>query len=303
MKRLLFLVGDGIGNQAQTVPAFLYCKKRYKCPIDVYNSIPRNTESTKIIFKKMADRIYVNEEKLNVKDYFGQILMYPFFQKKYPKLAVKSYNSSNLMDKKHFSEINMNLKAVGANSGKHYDFDACYKIFEWIKAKDSPSIILHDGYSKASLEARHKWEIKSYSYYKELADLLKDNGYSVGSIGSKEECISGTENLTGLSFQDSLAHMKGCDLFISNDTGTYHLANLLAKNNIVLFTASDNIKNYDKHFHRFSTIIQRDDLPCQPCHLKYNFGYWNEEGVKEKCGWECRNIDPNKVLDKIKELI
>ena len=82
MKRILFLVGDGIGNQTQTVPALIHCKKRFKCPIDVYNSIPRNTESTKVIFKSLADNIYVNNERLRANDYGGQVLSYPFFQKK-----------------------------------------------------------------------------------------------------------------------------------------------------------------------------------------------------------------------------
>jgi len=303
LKKLLFLVGDGIGNQAQTVPAFLYCKARYKCDIDVYNSIPRNTDSTNVIFKSIATNIFVNEEQMNKKMYMGQILPYPFFQKKYPKLEVKSSNVSNFMKKQKNSEVDMNLKAVGTGSSKHHDFGSCYKIFDWIEPNASPDVILHNGYSKVSGLARKTWEVKRYPHYPTLVGLLKDAGISVGSIGSGEEYIEGTQNLTGLSFQDSLAHMKGCKLFIANDTGTYHLANLLAKKNIVLFTASDNIKNYDRHFHRYSTMICRDDLPCQPCHLKREFNHWNKKGVKEECGWECRNIDPNLILEKAKELI
>lgn len=303
MKKLLFLVGDGVGNQAQTVPAFLYCKKKYNCEIDVYNSIPRNTDSTNIIFKSIASNIYVNEDKLNHKMYMGQILPYPFFQKKYPKIVVKSTNVSSLMNTKKHSEVDMNLRSVGTGSSKYHDFGPCYKIFDWINTKESPDIILHNGFSKVSDLARQTWEVKSYPHYPKLVKLLKDYGFTVGSIGSKEEFIDGTQDLTGLNFEESLAYMKGCKLFISNDTGTYHLANLLAKKNIVLFTASDNIKNYDRNFHRFSTVVQRDDLGCQPCHLKYEFNYWNKKGIREKCGWECRNIDPNKILEKVRKII
>lgn len=304
MRRLLFLVGDGIGNQAQTVPAFLHAKRKYKCPIDVYNSIPRNTDSTITIFKDIADKIFVNEETIRTKHYDGQILMYPFFQKPYPKLKVISQNVSKLMNKKKHSEIDMNLRAVGSDSSKHHDFSDCYKIFDWIEAKhESPDIILHDGFSKVSNLAKRTWLVKSYPHYYELAQLLMGAGYSVGTIGSHDEHIKDTQQITGLDFTTSLAYIKGCKLFISNDTGTYHLANLLAKKNIVLFTASDNIKNYDRHFHRFSTMISRNDLDCQPCHLKYEFNYWNKKGVKDKCGWECRNIDPEKIVKKAKELI
>jgi len=303
MKRLLFLVGDGIGNQTQTVPAFIHCKRRYNCPIDVYNSIPRNTESTQTIFKSLADNIYVSKEKLKPNRYGGQVLSYPFFQKKYPGITVVSSNVSSLMKTKRNSEVDMNLRAVGTKTSKYFDWSDCYKVFDWIDPQESPDVILHNGFSKVSIQARKTWLVKSYPHYGKLANLLKEHGITVGSIGSEEEYIEGTMNLTGKSFQDSLAHIKGCKLFISNDTGTYHLANLLAKKNIVLFTASDNIKNYDRHFHRFSTIIQRDDLPCQPCHLKREFNYWNKKGVKEKCGWECGNIDPEKVLEKAKELI
>lgn len=303
MKRLLFLVGDGIGNQTQTVPALIHCKNKYKCPIDVYNSIPRNTESTQAIFKSIADNIYVNNERVKPNLYRGQVLSYPFFQKKYKGIIVVSQNVSNLMKFKKHSEVDMNLRAVGTKSSKYFPFEECYKVFDWIDPLESPDIVLHNGFSKVSVQARKTWTVKSYPHYGELVDLLKSNGFTVGSIGSEEEHIEGTVNLTGKSFVESLAHIKGSKLFISNDTGTYHLANLLAKKNIVLFTASDNIKNYDRRFHRFSTIIQRDDLACQPCHLKREFNYWNKKGVKEKCGWECRNIDPNVVLKKAKELI
>lgn len=304
MKRLLFLLGDGIGNQAQTVPAFLHAKKKYGCPIDVYNSIPRNTSSTLAMFHDIADNIFVNEERIRTKHYDGQILMYPFFQKPYPKMRVISQNVSHLMKKQKNSEVDMNLKALGAGSSKHHDFSSCYKIFDYIEPKtEAPDIILHDGFSKVSNLARTTWLVKSYPHYSELAKILIDEGFSVGSIGSHDEYIEGTQKLTGLDFEFSLSYIKGCKLFISNDTGTYHLSNLLGKKNIVLFTASDNIKNYDRHFHRFSTIIQRDDLVCQPCHLKKEFNYWNKKGVREECGWECRNIDPKIILQKAKELI
>ena len=303
MKRLLFVVGDGIGNQAQTIPALLYCKQKYNCPIDVYNSIPRNTESTKVIFKSLSNRIYVNKEKINQNEYFGQVLNYPFFQKRVGKLRVVSKNVSNLMTAKKYSEVDMNLRSVGSQSSKYHKFNTL-EALDWIIPKEiSPDIIVHNGFSKVTLQARRAWEVKSYPHYAELAKLLIDSGFTVGSIGSKDEYVEGTQDLTGLSFEDSLSKMKGSKLFIANDTGTYHLANLLGKNNIVLFTASDNIKNYDKYFHKFSTIIRREDLPCSPCQLKQKAFYWNQKGVRESCGWECRNIDPKVIVQKVKELI
>jgi len=300
MKKLLFLVGDGIGNQTETIPALIYCKERYKCPIDVYNSIPRNTESTQVIFTSLADKIYVNKEKVNTKEYFGQVLSYPFFQKKVSGIAVKSSNVSNLREEKKYSEIDMNLRAVGSKS-KAFDFKKCDSVFNWINPDHIVDIVLHNGYSKVSLAARKAWEVKSYPHYEKLAQLLIAEGFTVGSIGSAEEYIEGTEDLTGISLIDSLSTIKGSSLFISNDTSTYHLANLLCKKNIVLFTATDHIKNFDTKFHRYSTIVRRSDLPCQPCQLTKKAFHWN--AVKETCGWECRNIDPNLILEKAKELI
>ena len=53
MEKILFVVGDGIGNQIQTIPSFLYCRKKFvDKQIYVYNSIPTQTKTTKTLFGK-----------------------------------------------------------------------------------------------------------------------------------------------------------------------------------------------------------------------------------------------------------
>ena len=57
MRRVLFVVGDGIGNQIQTIPAFLFCQRKFG-QVSVYNSIPTQKEATKVIFSKMCHEIF-----------------------------------------------------------------------------------------------------------------------------------------------------------------------------------------------------------------------------------------------------
>ena len=150
-------------------------------------------------------------------------------------------------------------------------------------------IVISDGYNR---NGSADWSIKSYPYYKEAVSLLNKE-YRVCSIGSSEEYIHGTINETGLPLLDSLGIIKNSKLFLSNDSGMYHCANALSVPNIVVFTATSIEKNYDKRFHKYSTIIGRDDLDCRPCQKGHRW---------KKCKtWECREIDPQLVVNTIKQ--
>jgi ADP-heptose:LPS heptosyltransferase len=95
---------------------------------------------------------------------------------------------------------------------------------------------------------------------------------------------------------DTLGIIKNCKLFLGTDSGLYHCANALEVKNIVLFTATSIVKNYDNRFHKYSTILGRDDLDCRPCQAARRW-------AKDCKSWECQRIDPKLIVGKIKELL
>ena len=165
---------------------------------------------------------------------------------------------------------------------------------------DAPDVVLHNGYSKINREARKRWFPKSYPKYEKVARILQKKGYTVASIGSEEEYINGTINLTGLKMKRSIAAIKSARLLIANDTATYHLANVVGTPNIVLFTFTDPKKNYDSRFHKFSHIV-RKEMSCSPCQLTNGFGSW----VKNKsiCKWDCRNIKTRVIVEEALKIL
>jgi hypothetical protein len=300
MKSILFVISDGIGNQLESVPAFFLCKKRFSnYRVCIYNIVPTAIEATKVIFGKIADEIiFAGTGPINRNKYSGQILMYPMINRLHGIPVLNKYMVN--VNKMNIPETECDLLAVYP----HYDvsiFDECRSVFNSIPAKNNmPDIILHNGYSKISVKAREKWVVKSYPYYEELSCKLADMSISVGSIGSKEEYVKGTVDLTGLKLVDTISTIKGCKLVISNDTSSYHLSNLISVKNIAIFTCTDYGKNYSKNFHRFTTIIRREDLPCSPCQRKADC-YWLK--MKSQCHWKCREIDVDVIVKKAKELL
>lgn len=154
-------------------------------------------------------------------------------------------------------------------------------------------VILSNGYNKFGSA---RWEIKSYPYYIKLVELLKENGLTVASIGSREEYIEGTANETGRSLYTSLCLVRDARSVVCNDTGIYHFSNLVGTPNIPIFTATSIAKNYDSRFHRYASLMYRKDLACRPCQA-------GQRWRKDCDSWECRNIDPKLIIKKVMETI
>ena len=153
-------------------------------------------------------------------------------------------------------------------------------------------VIIHDGYNRYGSA---DWSIKSYPRYAEVALKLKEKGFSVCSVGLNGEYIENTEDKTGLDLFSTIGIINNSKIFLGNDSGFYHIANALNIKNVVIFTATSIAKNYDPRFHKFSTIIGRDDLDCRPCQAG--------RGWKTCNHWNCRDIDPEFIVNKVEQLL
>lgn len=286
--RVFFLVGSGIGNQVETVPAFNLVKKKYE-DVVVVNTEPYNIEATKVIFKNLAP-VYHFEDKGAAKAHLA-VGTY-FCYKSLPEIKKASTERPVAGQ----SETEFNMVATGLPY-EDADFGDCGGCLDYIEANEAaPDVVIHDGYNKkhCGRMGKEKWMAKSYLHWARVAELLKERGYRVGSIGSEDEHVPGTEDYTGLELEDSLAVLKGSQVVLCNDTGTFHLCNLIGKENIVVFTFTEDNKNFDERFHRHSTLV-RSDVECSPCQGKgRHYWYFN----KPNCKWKCREgVRPAHLVD------
>jgi glycosyltransferase involved in cell wall biosynthesis len=280
--KVLFVVGCGIGNQVEALPAYVLAQKGYD-EVVVCNSYPYSTEVTDLLFGQ-----WIRREDVNPTDYDVQIVTMLGGDFPIEGIPVR------LTPHGQMSEVEYNMRATGL-AFTEADFSNTGGVFDDIEPMpDAPDFLIHDGWNKTSVECREKWEAKSYPRWGEVVEQLLREGYTIGSIGGNDEHVPGTVDMTGLSLRDSVAAIKGAKVLLANDTGSYHLANALGKPNAALFTFTDVNKNYDPRFHRTCRLVRRE-LDCSPCQPKGpNFWLYN----RPKCKWECRNVSSEMVINE-----
>lgn len=297
-KRVAFVVGDGIGNQVEAIPALLYAKRKYGCKVSVCNTVPSSMGATKVIFEGLADSVCGKGAQKQLDRCDGQIVT--MMCKDDPLSGVPLLNVQEFGDGR-FSEVEANMRAVGRDYDEVELGDVGDAFSSVEPAAECPDVLIHDGYSKVTSVARARWEAKSYPHYAELVTALKEAGYTVGSIGAAGEHVAGTEDLTGRSLEESVALIKAAKLLIANDTGTYHIACVVGTKTLVLFTFTDLTKNYDPRFHR-SAVVVTSSMDCAPCQFRSKYhDYWMSN--RAACKWACREVPLRKVLSQARALL
>lgn len=285
-KKILFCTGEGIGNVVQCSSVLRTLKEVLGYKIDVwfaFGGYPINQN----LFPYVDRWIVGNQLRLKPSEYEGVVSTW--WTRDYIKqipLPLLNKPTALSMDR---SEVDTYMDIARDLGVKEEDIiwagECNYK-----EADEKYDVIIHDGYNR---HGSADWSIKSYPHYEKVVECL--GGLKVCSVGSKDEYIKGTEDKTGLDLLYVMGMIKNSRIFIGNDSGLYHCANALKTDNIVIFTATSIEKNYDERFHKYSTIITRDDLECRPCQ--------KGRGWKNCENWECRNISPEVVLKGIKSVI
>lgn len=237
----------------------------------------------------------------NLINYLASYLGFSLIDKPHPP-----YNHSIALQKFRYQNINNEVDSytqyvLDEKLYPHHRESVIYESspIPWPQTITTPiDVVLCNGAYKSTL-----WECKKYAHWPELAKILLDRGFSVASIGLPAEHIPGTINLTsqdpnGYGPWQDFAIINSCKLFISNDTGLYHFANLIGKRNIVIFTASNIPKNYNQIFHRFSTLIHHPT--CYSCQLLTVGHSPKWDNCKD---WVCTKIPPEQIAQKAIEII
>jgi len=297
-KKIIFASAEGIGNIISCLPTLLTIKNVLGFEVTFWNafghySIPRN------IFPCVNGWVIGQEiRSIDLSEYEGKVST--FFTRDH--LNIPPLDQLPLLNTIRTVNINVSGKSeVSVYMDIARDLGAKEKDLIWHgecnynrlrKAKNYYDIVIHGGFNKYGTVSDN-WYLKSYPYYKEVVDLLPE--FKICSVGSKDEFIENTDDKTGLDLLTTGGIIKNCKLFISNDSGLYHYANALGVKNIVIFTYTSTVKNYDKRFHKYSKILQNDKLDCLSCQ--------NTPRFKTCTTRECREIDPKIVADAVREVL
>lgn len=290
-KKIIFVSGEGIGNIIQCIPVIRTLKEVLGYKIDMWHAF--GTFPTPHLIPYVDKWFFgKKQDKINLKEYDGVVATFWGLHsiKIFLKAGIKLLNKVTPLTMNR-SEVDVYMD-IARNLGVKEEDIIWHGECNYIKNNENYDIVVHNGYNRKGLA---DWKIKSYPYYEDVVNKLIIEGFSVCSIGSGSEYIKGTVNKTGLNLLSSMGFVKSSKLFLGNDSGLYHCANALGTKNIVIFTATSVLKNYDKRFHKYSSIIERSDLKCRSCQ--------GSRGWKTCKTWECRNIDPIVIVNKIKELI
>ena len=291
MSKILFTSGEGIGNTIQLIPVIRTLTEVLGHEVDFWHAHGTYGIKQRLIPYVGKWVVGNNLSKLDLESYDGYVATLwtknIVGQGPFANMALLNKIQPLKMDR---SEIDTYMD-IARDLGVKEDEIIWHGNCSYNKREDKYDVVIHNGYNRFGSAG---WEIKSYPRYEEVVDRL--DGIKVCSVGAKEEYIKGTENRTGMDLLDTLGLIKNARLFIGNDSGLYHCCSALETDNIVIFTATSIEKNYDERFHKYSTIITRDDLECRPCQK-------DRKWQKECTDWKCRDIDPEVILHGVKQII
>lgn len=181
---------------------------------------------------------------------------------------------------------------------------------KWLKdndLKESDFIIgFHSGSSTSKNHINKRWLPKNFA---SLGNILIDKyNAKILLFGGPEEkelrnVINKDMNNTGIIVETdkllkTIAIMKYCKLFISNDTALMHIASALKLNVVSIFGPTSEVYAYP-----WGTTykIAKTDIPCRPCF------YYSPKHLtcylKDKPFACIRELSVNNVLEKIEELM
>ena len=295
MAKILVNIGEGLGNQVETIPALLYLREKHGHDITLLNLIPTYRDAS-VIFNMLGFKGVLST---SVAKWDGQ---YSTFSCAMADIFFPHVPILNKVDKTFIddhSEVQFNMSMVDRN---YTDSDCMVpsELFDKVEPLNGVNIdvLIHDGYNKSNPEM---WKAKSYPYYQQVARELQKKGLIVGSIGAVSEYVPNTVNMTGLPLAQTMRLLKSVKLLIANDTGTYHLASMMGVPTLVVFTFTSVQKNCDHRFHQSASIITRDDIACRPCQNKSPARYWINN--KQTCKWACREVNYQVVTTRALQMM
>jgi len=308
-KKILIVMDQGIGNMIMLTPALKTIKEQIpNCKITVLGKQPalQVLSNWYVVEKTISaldndsyDICFLSIWSGDYEDHYLDKL------KKQCKQIIKmSIGNLDVHETKHHLEI------AGFLGCRHTDIETyCSSIDVDIPLPRNKKII---GISDTATP--HKdWERKRWPYYKELANILIQKGYTVILLGGTEEAKRYNPgewhpeviNCMGkYTIQETAGLIKKCHKFVGNDSGPAHMAAALGVDAYVIFGSTRISKN--KPYGTNVTVISKY-LPCSPCQntpgglLCNDWKCVNEITVNDVIGIVLRNVSEQDGYNYYKE--
>lgn len=284
--RLLVLMGEGIGNMVMLTPALkalrhthprlkitVWCKEPAAQVIRGWEVVDRViTECDNRYYDLCFTSIWGHGIEADNKQYLQSYVRTGL--KAQPKTFHESIQQMSVAE---FLGATTQLPAPhcqvaeGEEAGKVIDIMTT----EWGPEPDHKYIIFGD----TSLR-NFGWDVKKWPYYDELATLInkKFPQYKIVMIGDDEDLEEAKEKdwpeNTTLEFMGKLSIpqlaflIKGCEIYIGNDTGPTHIAGAVGAKTYAIFAPTLVSKN--KPLGKDVTILNKRP-PCSPCQYTDKF--------------------------------
>ena len=166
---------------------------------------------------------------------------------------------NGILSTPNFSDLGLRLEEVNALAGQR------------IRVKDGRKIVIHLGAGYPS----KRWPVSHFvRLAKEILEAKLGVPIFIGSEAEKNllaphrtqldrDCLNFIGQTT---LEELLALLNQADLFIGNDSGPAHLAALLGRPRVVIFSGTNDFRKWAPWGERQRLI--RHEVPCSPCEEK-----------------------------------
>jgi len=291
----------GIGNQIEFIPAMKLLRKNgyqlYTNSNVLEDLVPELLHKTSKNSKKYDYGIVLYSQGLPVamkaKKQCRKVIGFPCSFKfsghrSVPLLSTLFY-SNKIKFNKNISEIINNINLISYFGIKERNIDYSLNIS---KSPEKGVVGISAGSGGNPQKRWNKWP--------QLIDQL--NQKQIRLFGTEIDLneniqkASRHQNVTIIktdTIREAAIEIGKCELFVSNDNGLMHLADILNVPVVVLFGMTNKLRNGPWNNGKVVSL----DLPCSPC---YRNGYIN--CIYKKNEFQCMNIPVDLVLKAINEM-
>jgi len=301
--RVIYSCQEGLGNVLETVPTFLNLLLLYERVDYYYHFRPDKDNLEKLkplkeIVEYCGGSLFVSEEeieKVGHDEFRGLVTSYQNNEVKGVRTLM------NCGDRTYINEVKRNFQAFAKLKPVNIDSVFMKRVrgttpLNWKQIRGNRyggkdlkkfDFVLYAGGFRSG-----SWDRKRYKKWKDVVDELIGRDFTVASVGlsADGDWVEGTEDLTDIGLLETCDLINECKTAMGNDCGLYHFANLIGKENIVVFTATNKKKNCNANgMHRFAHVVSTD-CTCQE-------DDWSRGNKWKDCSvWRCAEFDHMEIV-------
>lgn len=264
MKRIVVIVGAGLGNMIYAGPMLRWLSERTKAPIDVV--IHNRFDAAVPLFSRAPwlNAVYPGFEYLVGRRYWCAISSITAGAVRPP------FSAEHMLWIDGQRDYNVEGRFIHETRLNFLDLEQVFDETPSLLSDLPPPFIrdfnyVHPGnrvIGVASGKKEGNWSNREWPHMPALVQRLLGDGWEVRSFGLPGEHVDGAEDFTGLPVREALTRMSECSYFISYDGGICHMAEAIGIPTIWLFGPTSLVKNGPYYSHSPALLSRRGCGPC-----------------------------------------